>query len=236
MVNVSAGVMLTVLGHTAPSLSVAGGNNQTVIVGATGINAALNLSNGTMNQSGLASLDVNSLGPNVSGPIGGALVASGSAQSYTAALDTGTLGPQTETFWLNVGDDKTLPGASAPANTSTGVALTVLGHAAPRLSVAGGNNQTVIVGATGINATLNLSNGTMNQNGLASLDVNSLGANLSGPVGGAFGRLWLGSIVHGSLEHRHAWPSGPDLLAQCRRRPGLAGGIGSRKTCRRRQP
>ena len=68
------------------------GNNQTVIIGATGINAGLNLFNGTSGQSGLASLDVNSLGTGVSGPTGGELVASGSSQSYTATLNTGTLG------------------------------------------------------------------------------------------------------------------------------------------------
>ena len=88
--------IVTVLGHAAPSLSVTNGNNQTVIVGATGINAGLNLSNGTSGQSGLASLDVNSLGHGVSGPTGGELVASGSAQSYTAVLNTGTLGTQVQ--------------------------------------------------------------------------------------------------------------------------------------------
>ena len=105
---------LTVLGHTAPNLSVAkSGNNQTVIVGATGITAGLSLSNGTLNQSGLASLDVNSLGALVTGSTGGNLLASGSTQPYTATLSTGTLGTQTETFSSNVGDDHTLSGASA---------------------------------------------------------------------------------------------------------------------------
>ena len=42
------------------------------------------------------------------------LVASGSSQSYTATLNTSTLGTQTQTFSLNVGDDQTLSGASAP--------------------------------------------------------------------------------------------------------------------------
>jgi autotransporter-associated beta strand protein len=183
--NLSLTATLTVLGHAAPSLSVSTGNNQTVIVGATGINAGLNLSNGTSGQAGLASMDVNSLGTGVSGSIGGALVASGSSQSYMAALNTSTLGTQTQTFSLNVGDDHTLSGASAPTNVSTGVTLTVLGHAAPSLSVISGNNQTVIVGASGITAGLNLSNGTPGQIGLASLDVNSLGFGVSGLIGGA---------------------------------------------------
>ena len=72
--------------------------NQTVIVGATGINAGLSLSNGTSGRAGLASLDVNSLGSGVSGPTGGELVASGSSQAYTATLNTNTLGTQIETF------------------------------------------------------------------------------------------------------------------------------------------
>jgi len=175
---------LTVLGHATPSLSVVRGNNQTVIVGAAGISDGLSLSNGTSGQSGLVSLDVNSLGSGVSGLTGGALVGSGSAQPYAAALSTGTLGTQVETFSLNVGDDHTLPGASAPVNLSTSATLTVLGHAAPSLSVVSGNNQTVIVGAAGISADLNLSNGTAGQTGIASLDVNSLGSGVGGPAGG----------------------------------------------------
>ena len=175
---------LTVLGHAAPNLSLVSGNNQTVIVGAAGIGAALSLSNGTPGQTGLASLDVNPLGSGVNGPTGGALVPSGSAQAYAAALNTGVPGVQIQSFSLNVGDDQTLPGAPAPGNVSTSATLTVLGHAAPSLSVAGGNNQTVIVGASGINASLNLSNGTAGQAGLASLDVNSLGNEVSGPIGG----------------------------------------------------
>ena len=130
--NLSTSVALTVLGHAAPSLSVGSGNNQTVIVGATGI--SLNLSNGTSGQTRLASLDVNSLGTGVSGATGGALVASGSSQSYTATLSAGTFGPQTQTFSLNVGDDHTLPGASAPTNLSTTASLTVLDHSNASLS------------------------------------------------------------------------------------------------------
>ena len=124
--NLSTSATLNVLGHAAPSLSVASGNNQIVIGGATDI--GLTLSNGTSGQSGLASLDVNSLGTGVSGPTGGKVVASGSSQSYTATVITRTFGPQTETFSMNVGDDHTLPGASSPANLSTTAALTVLDH------------------------------------------------------------------------------------------------------------
>ena len=175
---------LTVLGHSAPSLSVASGNNATVIVGASGITAGLSLSNGTSGQAGLASLDVNSLGSGVIGPTGGELVASGSAQPYTAALDTSTLGTQAQAFSLNAGDDHTLPGAASPSDISAAVTLTVLGHAAPNLTVASGNNQRVMLRATGAAAGLTLSNGSAGQTGLASLDVNSLGGGVSGPTGG----------------------------------------------------
>ena len=179
----TATATLTVLGHAAPNLSISTGNNQTVIAGASGITAALTLSNGTLTQTGLASLDVNSLGSGVAGSTGGSVVAAGSSQSYTATVNATTLGTQSVSFSLNVGDDHTLSGASAPIDLSTTATLTVLGHAVPSLSVSTGNNQTVIVGATGI--SLNLSNGTSGQSGLASLDINSLGTGVSGPTGGA---------------------------------------------------
>ena len=114
----STSVTYNVLGHTNPALTVNTGNNQTVIIGASGITAGLTLSTGRSNQSGLASLDVNSLGALVTGSTGGKLLASGSTQPYTATLSTGTLGTQTETFSLNAGDDHTLPGASAATNLS----------------------------------------------------------------------------------------------------------------------
>ena len=146
-------VTLNVLGHATPSLSVQW-QQSTVIVGATGIITAFSLANGNLNQNGLAALDVNSLGVGVNGGTGGALIPSGSSQSYTADLNTGMLGTHPQAFSLNVGDDHTLPGASAPTNLSLTATLTVLGHAAPNLSVVSGNNQTVIVGASGINAGL----------------------------------------------------------------------------------
>jgi uncharacterized protein YjbI with pentapeptide repeats len=121
---------INVLGHAAPSLSVASGNNQTVIVGAAGITAGLTLSNGQAGQAGLAALDVNSLGAQVTGPTGSKLVASGSSQSYTATLSTGTVGTQVQNFSVTAGDDHTLVGVSPATSVSAGVTLTVLDHSA----------------------------------------------------------------------------------------------------------
>ena len=52
---------LTVLGHSAPGLVASSSNDQMVIVGAAGVTVGLTLSNGTQGQTGLASLDVDSL-------------------------------------------------------------------------------------------------------------------------------------------------------------------------------
>ena len=67
--NYSAGVTLNVLGHAAPAMTVVSGNWQTVIVGASGLTAGLSLTNGTTSQTGLAALDVNSIGSGLSGSI-----------------------------------------------------------------------------------------------------------------------------------------------------------------------
>ena len=182
----------------------AAGNNQTVIVGATGITAGLNLSNGTSSQSGLASLDVNSLGTGVAGSTGNKLVASGSSQSYTATLSTSTLGTQVETFSLNVGDDHTLPGASSRNESFDQCNADGSRPRRPKPDVDSGNNQTVIVGATGISAGLNLSNGTLNQTGLASLDVNSLGTGVVGSTGGSLVASGSSQPYTATLKHRHA--------------------------------
>jgi fibronectin-binding autotransporter adhesin len=130
----SQSASVTVLGHSIRAWNVTAGNNQTVIIGAGGVTAGITLSDGTANQTGLAALDVNSLGGGVSGPTGGKIVASGSSQFYTATLSTGTFGTQIETFSLNTGDDHTLPGAAAAANVSANVSFTVLDHSNASLS------------------------------------------------------------------------------------------------------
>jgi fibronectin-binding autotransporter adhesin len=130
----SQSASVTILGHSLPAWKVASGNNQMVIIGASGVTAGITLSDGTANQTGLAALDVNALGGGVSGPMGGKIVASGSSQFYTATLSTGTFGTQIGTFSLNTGDDHTLPGAAAAANVSANVSFTVLDHSNASLS------------------------------------------------------------------------------------------------------
>jgi fibronectin-binding autotransporter adhesin len=171
---------VTVLNHSNPALSVGGGNNQTVIVGAGGVTAGFVLSNAGTN---LSPLDVNSLSAGLSGSSGTAVVASGGTASYSAALNAGTIGlGQSQSFSLNAGDQQALPGANALSPFSRTVTLNVLGHSNAALSLAGGNNQTVIVNASGVTAGLALSNAGTN---IAPLDVNSLSAGLSGSSGTA---------------------------------------------------
>ena len=132
---------LTVLDHAAPSLTLSGGDHQTVIVGAAGISAGLSLANGSAGQTSLAALDVNAIGPGVAGPTGGKLVASGSQQSYTAALNTSNLGTHTQNFTVTAGDDHTLPGAAAAMDATAAATVTVMDHA--NASLAADSNQTV---------------------------------------------------------------------------------------------
>ena len=170
-------------------------------------------------------MDVNSLGTGVAGSIGNKLIASGSSQSYTATLSTSTLGTQVEAFSLNVADDHTLAGASSATNVSTSATLTVLGHTAPILAVASGNNQTVIVGATGISAGLNLTNGSSGQSGLASLDVNSLGAGVAGSIGNKLVASGSSQSYTATLSTSTLGTQVRAVFAECCRRPYAAGGV-----------
>ncbi len=71
-----------------------------------------------------------------------------------------------------------------------------------------------------------MSNGAWGQSALASLDVNSLGNGVSGPTGGEL-------VASGSSESYTAvlntapWCPNADFLAKRRRRPYVAGGVGT---------
>jgi len=177
-------VNVTVLDHADPDLNVDSGNNQTVIVGAAGISSDLNLANGSSGETGLSPLDVSNLSSGLSGATGSGVIASGASGTYTASLDTSTVGQnQSQTFSLDAGDQQSLPGANPLTTQSADVTINVLDHADPDLNVTSGDNQTVIVGATGITAQLNLSNGNPGDTDLAPLDVSNLSSGLSGTTG-----------------------------------------------------
>jgi fibronectin-binding autotransporter adhesin len=128
-------VTVNVLDHADPVLTVSGGNSQSVIVGATGVTATLNLANGTTGEANLSPMDVGSLSTGLSGTTGSGVIASGAIADYTAALDTGTVGAgQEQVFSLDAGDQQTLSGANPLATYSATVALNVYGHADPVLS------------------------------------------------------------------------------------------------------
>ena len=124
-------VVVNVLGHSNPALSITGGNNQTVILGATNVSASLSLTDSGTN---LSPLDVNTLS-GLGGSSGTAVVASGGSTSYTATLSTTCIGPaQTQSFSLKAGDEQALPGASALNTLSQTVTLNVLDHSNASLS------------------------------------------------------------------------------------------------------
>ena len=155
------------------------------------------------------------------------------------------MGRDVENFSLNAGDDHTLAGHSAPQDYSTGVTLNVLGHAGAKLTVTPpiiqpyvsypcDSTQTVIVGATGVTAGLTLANGALGETDLAALDVNSLGAGVTGSIGNklvASGGTQSYSAIAG---HERAGHASSELLAQRRRRPHAGRPLGPAGLLRRR--
>ena len=188
----TASTTVTVLGHAAANVTVASGNGQRVMLGTTGLTAELTLANGTAGQSGLASLDVNSLGANLIGPTGGSLVASGLVQSYTASLTAGTTGTQTEMFSLNAGDDHTLSGASPPVDLSTSVALTVVAN---RLVTASSANFGLVHEGTAVGQAITLST-SGDDSHFTRVTVGNAGPDANGiSVGGGSNPLFNGESV-----------------------------------------
>ena len=83
-----------------------------------------------------------------------------------------------------MGDDHTLPGASAPTDLSTSATLTVLDHAAGSATVTSGNGFLVHAGTTVVSATVSLSNaaGTRSDLEVDSAPSISSGTLSSGPA------------------------------------------------------
>ena len=124
-----------------------------------GFARAWDLSNGTLGQSGLASLDVNSLGTGVSGPTGGKLDRLRFQPILQRRPEYQHARPSDpDSFASNAGDDHTLPGASPPTNLSTSATLTVLDHAVGSATVTSGNGFLVHAGTTVLSATVSLGN------------------------------------------------------------------------------
>ncbi len=151
--------------------------NATVISGGTtaltvGVNNSVPAASDVLNFTAVAS------GSGYGGSTTGSLAAASSG-TYTLAsgFNSASLPAGSYTGTVTVtGTNSALGGPALNSGAAQTVTVNVLGHAAPSLSVANGNSQTVIVAAPGISAGLSLSNGTQGQSGLASLDVNSLGA------------------------------------------------------------
>ena len=148
-----------------------------------------------------------------SGTTGGA-TASGSfnllspgatSSALTVGLTYSGTGSQSGTATIALVSDGTGTsglGTTALDSQTISVSGTVLGHAGPALSVVSGDSQTVIVGASGITAGLSLANGYTGQTGLAALDVNSLGAGVSGLTG-----YKVVSSARPSLTRRRSTPA-----------------------------
>ena len=122
--SVSASGTVNVYNHSAPTLTVATGNNQTIISGGTLAAVTLTLSNTAGNTP--APLDVNSLS-NLTGGSGSVVVSSGGSTSYTATgFETSAVGQNNSlSTSLNAGDSATVVGASGLNTLSASVTYSV---------------------------------------------------------------------------------------------------------------
>ena len=179
LTTLSSSVTYSVLAHSNAALSVAIGNAQTIISGGTLAPVTLNLTNSGTN---LSPLDVKTLS-NLAGSSGTGIVVSGGSATYTAiGFDTTGVGlNKTLVASLKAGDQQALSGASGLTTLSGSVTYGVLGHSDPVLSVASGNNQTIITGGTVAAVTFSVTDSGTN---ISPLDVNTLN-NLSGSSGTA---------------------------------------------------
>jgi fibronectin-binding autotransporter adhesin len=177
--NVSTGATVNVYNHSAPTLTIATGNNQSVFVNGSLPSTTLTLSDTAGNTP--APLDVSTLN-NLTGATGSGVVASGGTGTYTTTgPSTTTAGVgRTQTVSLNTGDQQTVTGANALGTLGQTITYNVYNHAAPTLAISTGNNQSGIAGSTLANATFTLANTTGNTP--APLDVNTL-SNLTGATG-----------------------------------------------------
>jgi uncharacterized protein YhjY with autotransporter beta-barrel domain len=121
-------LIYNVYNHSAPTLTLTSGNNQTVFLGSSLTAPTVSLSNaaGTLP----APLDVTTL-TNLIGSTGSGIVASGASAVYTATgFQTSMPGyNQTVTVSLNAGDQQTIVGASPLSTLSQAITYNVVEHA-----------------------------------------------------------------------------------------------------------
>jgi fibronectin-binding autotransporter adhesin len=125
MKTLSQSVTLNVLDHSAGSAAVTSGNGFLAHAGATGLSAIVSLSNAAGTRS---ILQVNSApgvasGSLTSGPVTPYFVSAGSAQTYTATFNAGSVpGVFSDTItFASAGDNQSLLGANSPGSLSVSI-------------------------------------------------------------------------------------------------------------------
>ena len=142
----SQNITYSVLGHANAALSIAAGNNQTIITGGTLAPVTLNLTDAGTNP---RALDVNTLAISAAAQ-GAAVVACGGTATYTASgFNTATVAStSTLPVSLYAGDQQSLSGHNALAALTQDITYTVLDHADASVSAS-----TVSIGRVMRNAT-----------------------------------------------------------------------------------
>ena len=169
-----------VLDHASGSLT-ASASFGTVITGASVANQSAVLSNAAGHRAGL---QITSLG-GLSGATLGDKITAGGSVALSAAVNTATVGADSQSYTVKTTDDTSIAGYTAQADKIFTVTGTVLDHAAGSVSVTSGNNFTVLAGAGNLSALINLTTQATNADGKsrAQLQVKSLSSGLTGSTG-----------------------------------------------------
>ncbi|MEI8340283.1 MAG: autotransporter-associated beta strand repeat-containing protein, partial [Verrucomicrobiota bacterium] len=190
--SVNTGGIVNVYNHSAPTLTVASGNNQSIITGGSFASATLTLSDTV--GSTPAPLDVNTLS-NLIGNTGSGVVGSGSTEIYSVTgFNTITVGlGKSLSTSLHAGDQQTITGAGAMGSLSQNLTYNVYDHASGLASgtLALGNihqGYASPVTSSSVSAT-NASGTRANLMGSATPNGNISLSNLSGIVSGSNGNI-----------------------------------------------
>jgi hypothetical protein len=179
LTTLSQTVGLNVYSHANPTLSLTSGNNQTLIVGSTGATAQMTLSNPVTVPT---AMDVTQLDSTLTGKFGSAAVSAGGTSTYTAALNSSTVGlNQTETYHLKAGDSAAITGANPQSAVSQSVTVNVVNPA--QFSFTSTNGTSSIVPDAKITTdTINLGSFVAGSGaaGVQTINLSNLIANLAG--------------------------------------------------------